>query len=354
MTKNKSKKSKKVPIEEVDNSAPEVIENKPQVIEVKEEILKVEKEEKQSAPAPAKPAKVSAPKAKMNAKELIGVVKKTPFDANEAQTLIDILLNKSSGLTTAGENWVEKPSTKAKNTDMDQVKALKKELEDKVLALREQEDRNKSITDRMNLLRQELNQAKSGLVSHQRIHGEMQQRHQQEMGALQATLEQERDASARNLSHLQGQLQFQITANQSLTATLEQQTMAVPSIDPKLYSELESLRAAKANFDTERANLQGQVSQLEEDKAKEVANVEKSVKELTEKVGKMEKDKTRLTEENERLAEQLVANVERPKAEGQESKLAAQTNGVHVEQVDTKMKEEAKMWQNKFQNLEKM
>ena len=63
----------------------------------------------------------------------------------------------------------------------------------------------------MNLLRQELNQSKSQNVAGQRMLEEVQGRLQHDLSGAQARLQQEMDAHQRDVTHMQGQLQFQIT-----------------------------------------------------------------------------------------------------------------------------------------------
>ncbi len=89
--------------------------------------------------------------------ELIAAVKKTPLDDSEAQRLIDVILNKQGGGGGDGGDWVDT----SKGSHTNEVKNLQRQLEEKKVLLEEEAARTKSITDRMNLLRQELNQAKS-------------------------------------------------------------------------------------------------------------------------------------------------------------------------------------------------
>ena len=44
---------------------------------------------------------------KMGARELINIVKKTPFEESEAQQMIELLLNKQAGAPSSGGDWVD-------------------------------------------------------------------------------------------------------------------------------------------------------------------------------------------------------------------------------------------------------
>ena len=90
---------------------------------------------------------------------MINAVKKTKFGEEEAQNLIEILLNKTSGgsVHDTSAEWVE-------SGPKNDVGSLKKELAVKEAELQEEAQRVRSVTERMTVLRQELNAAKSQQV----------------------------------------------------------------------------------------------------------------------------------------------------------------------------------------------
>jgi hypothetical protein len=110
-------------------------------------------------------------------------VKKTLLNDDEAQQLIDILLNKQSGDAMSSSEWTDAGKTGAGGS------SVQKQLEAKTAALSEQEAALKSLTDRLNMLRLELNNTKSQANSAQRIIDEAQNRHQHEVDNLQTRLQ---------------------------------------------------------------------------------------------------------------------------------------------------------------------
>ncbi len=94
-------------------------------------------------------------------------MKKTWLDETEAQQLIDALLNKQAGGTGASSSgWVESGA----KGQAGELKALQKRLDERSSALEEEVARNKSITNKMHDLRQELNQAKSQVGTRSKSH----------------------------------------------------------------------------------------------------------------------------------------------------------------------------------------
>lgn len=351
---------------------------------------------------------------KLQPRELISVVKKTALDDGQVQQLIDILLNKQAGSSSAGApstEWIEPPS--AKGGAQNETKTLQRALQDKETALEEERVKVKSITERMHVLRQELNQVKSELVGTQRAHEDTKARHHQELNALTHRMKADQEAAQRDLANYQTQLAYQISQTQTIQSTCEQLTLekqqlllqaqTVPVVDPQIYAELEQLRHTKVNQDSHIADLTTQMSerQLEVDRlvqklgqveqneaqsqqqlsqaqqeiqslqAKEKAssknNDEKvkvidelkgQINELTTQVQTSHANVGRLEEENERLGTQLTEKVERPRADGQESQGGASNgvNGHHEEhQVQQQMSstlasEESSAWQTKYQH----
>ena len=107
---------------------------------------------------------------KLSPRDLLQAVKKTWLDETEAQQLIDALLNKQAGGTggaSANSGWVESGTAKGQAGEL---RALQKRLDERSSALEEEVARNKSITNKMHDLRQELNQAKSQVGTRSKSH----------------------------------------------------------------------------------------------------------------------------------------------------------------------------------------
>jgi hypothetical protein len=77
-------------------------------------------------------------------------------------------------------------------------------------------------------------------------------------------------------------------------------------------------------------------------------DLESRVTEVNVKCKKATDDLTRMAEENERISEQLTANVERPVAEGQEANGASEPkqNGSHVHKEVPRPEED--LWHKKY------
>ena len=91
--------------------------------------------------------------------DLIATVKRTPFDDSEAQQLIDILLNKQSGVPVEEDRWIE-PGQKADSKEQQ----LERQLAERDTELAHEKASLKSVTERLNVLRQELNASKTAQV----------------------------------------------------------------------------------------------------------------------------------------------------------------------------------------------
>ncbi|TRY78638.1 hypothetical protein TCAL_12555 [Tigriopus californicus] len=371
--------SRKIPIEEVADEPPIVAAEPAPVVHPTPVVAAAPP----PSPAPVQPAPTSRapPIGKLQPRELISVVKKTALDDGEVQQLIDILLNKQAG-SSAGSpatEWIEPTAKGAQN----ETKNLQRQLVEKETALEDERVKVKSITERMHVLRQELNQVKSELVGSQRAHEETKARAHQELNTVSHRLKADQEGLQRDLAQYQTQLTYQMGQNQTLQGVCDQlaaekqqwlaQVQTAPVVDPQIYAELEQLRLAKISQDSHIADLtsqmaerqvevdrlaqklgeaehkhaqaEQQVSQAQQEvqsfqtkekassksiveKAKEIEELRSQVGELTGQVKKSQVDLGRLEEEKERLAAELTEKVERPRADGEESQ-GTSSNGVN-------------------------
>eukprot|EP00094_Tigriopus_californicus_P012985 TCALIF_12555-PB protein Name:"Similar to KTN1 Kinectin (Gallus gallus)" AED:0.24 eAED:0.24 QI:0/0.4/0.5/0.56/0.8/0.87/16/94/1061 len=382
--------SRKIPIEEVADEPPIVAAEPAPVVHPTPVVAAAPPPSPapvQPAPVPGKKEKASVqtsrapPIGKLQPRELISVVKKTALDDGEVQQLIDILLNKQAG-SSAGSpatEWIEPTAKGAQN----ETKNLQRQLVEKETALEDERVKVKSITERMHVLRQELNQVKSELVGSQRAHEETKARAHQELNTVSHRLKADQEGLQRDLAQYQTQLTYQMGQNQTLQGVCDQlaaekqqwlaQVQTAPVVDPQIYAELEQLRLAKISQDSHIADLtsqmaerqvevdrlaqklgeaehkhaqaEQQVSQAQQEvqsfqtkekassksiveKAKEIEELRSQVGELTGQVKKSQVDLGRLEEEKERLAAELTEKVERPRADGEESQ-GTSSNGVN-------------------------
>ena len=205
--------------------------------------------------------------------ELIAVVKKTSFDDSEAQTLIDILLTKQSGAAVNDSmGWVE--NSKSEN----ELQKLQNQLKDKQSQLEEESQRCKSVTDRMNQLRAEYNASKSQNASMQKVVEDLNARHQHEVSNMQMKLEGQIERYNLDISGLHETINFHVTQNTNLQATIEQQRLQQVAVqmDPAIFAELDQLRQAQASFEAERGQFHAQITA----KSEEADKALKRVKEL--------------------------------------------------------------------------
>ncbi|CAH1791612.1 unnamed protein product [Owenia fusiformis] len=160
-----------------------------------EKVKVVESEPVKSAPVPKKEKK----ERKSDNKEtfqLATTVRQATLSSTEMQTLIDILLNKQGG-ATPGDTW----STNSKKGDP--ITQMKKQLEEKEEALKEEQQRSQSANSKLYEIRQEQAQERSRYSVNEKklqetiqvkdseiqaLHTRMQQTHGQhvaEMNAMQ-------------------------------------------------------------------------------------------------------------------------------------------------------------------------
>ena len=244
----KEKKKNKMEIQEVEavpepvevvDSAPAPVEEpapvkeeKVAVAEVKEAPVVVETvKNTKSSPSKQKakkektvPTEAASPAAPSSPKELLSIVKKTPFNDTEAQKLIDVLLTKQSGdsLNTSDE-WIEK----GKPTE---TQKLKQELSETLHYLEDERMKVKSFTDKLTAMRKELNDEKSAKASHNRIIDEIQKARGQEVSAINNRLQQV--VADNNL--LQNNLQQEVAMRRNLELNHSHYQTSIDNLNSQL------------------------------------------------------------------------------------------------------------------------
>lgn len=331
--------------------------------------------------------------------DLIPLIMKTPMDDMEIQNVIDLLLTKQIGTSApVNHDWVEA-------SEKNETKQLQRQLAEKETLLADEVAKSKSLTDRMNVLRQELNQLKTAHVQTQRYVSdqESQRKH------LEARLHGEMENHQRYVQTLQNQIQYHSTRANGLQHSLDSLSaqQVNQQMDPAIYNELETLRSIKMSLEAEKHNfeinlnsLHGQLSQQQDEiqqvqqklnkKSNDLEDTKNSLKsaldknqQLSERLSGMEKnnhlenefeeikrinqdledkvkelstkcmrqknelsklsdDNTRLTEDNERISDQLANYVERPQTEGREA------NGTSTPEPNGKAHEEENVWHKKY------
>jgi len=300
--KPKSKK-KKIIIEEVDveEVAPEPVAVKPETIiapvaEVVEEAV-VETPAAAAEPivevAPEPVVKVTPTKTKAkkqkaesqaasttNPRDLLAVIKKTAFNDEEAQAMINVLLTKQSGDSSlnTSEEWIEqgKPS---------ESQRLKQELAEVTKSL-EEERNNKSVFEKqLTVMRRDLNEKLAGVkkalgAEHQRIMSEMAQNHTLQINQMKTRMGEMHNselAMRGRIDELQLEKLHTVSQYQAQVDTLSHQLQMSQNVpaptfnDPTLLSELEQLRSLRDRYEgqlneflLENKGLKEQVAQMEE------------------------------------------------------------------------------------------
>ncbi|CAG0915943.1 unnamed protein product [Notodromas monacha] len=160
------------------------------------------------------------------------VLRKAPLSDDSIQQLIEILLNKQQNATPDAE-WIQVsensaaaahpayPSPKI-NTDVvpdrtethgrtDSIPALKKQLEDKEVALTNAEKLSKDATETVRKLRNELIAAQSKVSTAEKVLREQTQKLQQDRTALMKENQKERDRIAAEASNYESRIQQDAT-----------------------------------------------------------------------------------------------------------------------------------------------
>jgi len=294
--KPKSKKAKKIPIEDVE----EVVEEPVEVVEAEPvvEEAPVEVEEEVEVPKPVEvapepiakstPTKTKAKKQKAEAvsaptigspRDLLIAIKKTSFNDEEAQAVINVLLTKQSGgpLNTS-EEWIEqgKPS---------ETKQLKQELNEAFKALEEERNNKIAFEKQLTMMRKDLNEKLVGVkkaagVEHQRILAELAAQHTHNMnqanGRMADMHNTEMSMRAR-MEEVQMEKMHTVTQYQAQVDNLSHQlqmaqNQPTPTFnDPSLLTELEQLRSIRDRYEgqlndflVENKNLKEQVTTLQD------------------------------------------------------------------------------------------
>ena len=145
-------------------------------------------------------------------------MKSIHLEAAETQTMIDILLNRQlefGGVSSTHNGWVE-PGNQQKS----KIDQLERDLGNMNSELGDERGKNKSLTERLQQVRKELNEERSNHINARRAVDELQARHNQKAQALGAQLQQEIDQRHRDAAHFQGQIQYHIQHTQQLQVLL--------------------------------------------------------------------------------------------------------------------------------------
>jgi len=296
--KPKSKKAKKILIEDVEEVAEEpvkVVEAQPVVeeapVEVEEEVEVPKPVEVAPEPiAKSTPTKTKAKKQKAEAvsvptialgspRDLLTAIKKTSFNDEEAQAVINVLLTKQSGgpLNTS-EEWIEqgKPS---------ETKQLKQELNEAFKALEEERNNKIAFEKQLTMMRKDLNEKLVGVkkaagVEHQRILAELAAQHTHNMNqanARMADMHNTEMSMRARMEEVQMEKMHTVTQYQAQVDNLSHQlqmaqNQPTPTFnDPSLLTELEQLRSIRDRYEgqlneflEENKNLKEQVSSIQE------------------------------------------------------------------------------------------
>jgi len=262
-------------IEEIVKKAVEVTE--PVVVVAPEPVAKVTptktKSKKQKAEAPLAPHSV----APGTPRELLATIKRTPFNDEEAQAVINVLLTKQSGGPLNNEEWIEqgKPSESQK---------LKQELTEVCKALEEERNNKTAFEKQLTTMRKDLNEKLAGVkkaagTEHQRILADLAANHTHQMNQANgrlAELHNNEMAMRARLEELQLEKLHTVTTYQAQVDNLSHQLQMAQNVptptfnDPSLLSELEQLRSIRDRYEgqlneflLENKGLKERLGQLE-------------------------------------------------------------------------------------------
>lgn len=213
-----------------------------------------------------------------NPRDLLTTIKRTAFNDEEAQAVINVLLTKQSGgpLNTS-EEWIEqgKPS---------ESQRLKQELSETTKCLEEERNNRAVFEKQLTATKRDMNDklvsAKKGLVAeHQRLMNEMAANHTMQMNQLKGRMtdihNNEHALRSRigelelQKLHTESQYQAQVD-NLSHQLQMNQNVPAPTFNDPALLSELEQLRSLRDRYEgqlkeflSENKGLKEQVGGIE-------------------------------------------------------------------------------------------
>ena len=189
-------------------------------------------------------------------RDLLAVIKKTPFNDKEAQAIINVLLTKQSGrpLNTS-EEWIEqgKPSESQK---------LKQELSEVCKALEEERNNKTDFKTQLTTMKKELNERLAGVkkaasAEHQRILADMAASHMHQMNHANkklADMHNNEMTMRGRLEELQMEKVHTVTTYQTQVDNLSHrlqmaQNVPTPTFNnPPLLSELEQLRLTSTRY----------------------------------------------------------------------------------------------------------
>ena len=275
--KPKSKKKNKIPIEDVEELVEEVVAEPPApevveapVVEEEEVVEKAEVVELPTPPPAPEPVAKSTPtkgkgkkqKAEPAApqsvlpgtpRDLLAAVKKTSFNDEDAQAMINVLLTKQSGdALNTSEEWIEqgKPS---------ETKQLKQELAEAFKALEEERNHKIAFEKQLTTMKKDLNEKLAGVkkaaaAEHQRIMGELAAQHTHQMNQTNARLAEMHNnemGMRSRLDEVQMEKIHTVTQFQAQVDNLAHQLQMAQNVptqafnDPSLLTELEQLRSLR-------------------------------------------------------------------------------------------------------------
>merc|ERR1719376_840586 len=287
--------------------------------------------------APASPGKSVATTAdKQQPADLMSAVKKTHFDEEELQNLIEVLLNKqqNNGPSLNG-SWVEpQPS---------EVKQLQKALQERELQLDEEQGRVKALSERYQQMQRELAESKGQLGQMQRVHADFQnQINGLEMAKREAeqnfrNLSQHSSYEIQNLSHQKDQFALQVSelqmmirsrssADDEIKAELEAAKAAHASEVNNLHSQINHRSSEINQLKQQMDQLRGQLESSEGQKevmSQELNKANNHSKDLESKVNAMQEDNTKVNKEKQAELQSKIEELVKSQA-GLESNL----NGV--------------------------
>jgi len=300
--KKSKKKQNKIKIEEVDavveEPAPEVIEPveapEPVPVEVVKKVQQPPKKEgkKKQKSNNAKDELILQPKTTLE--DLINLVMKTPLDDLEIQNVIDLLLTRQTGASSSNyhDDWID--ASEKKND----TKNLQNQLAEKDTLLQEEMAKVKSITDKMAVLRVDLNGARNTTVQSQRYVNELEGQKKQ----LEQRLHSEVENHQRYVATLQSQIQYHATRAQGLQVSLENVQQQQATIDPSILSELEGLRNLQMTLESEKMALDAECGSLHarlNSKTEECQQLQQSV---NKKTSELDEAMTNLNKASENFA----------------------------------------------------
>jgi len=307
--------------------------------------------------APASPGKsVATTAVKQQPADLMSAVKKTHFDEEELQNLIEVLLNKqqNNGPSLNG-SWVEpQPS---------EVKQLQKALQERELQLDEEQGRVKALSERYQQMQRELAESKGQLGQMQRVHADFQnQINGLEMAKREAeqnfrNLSQHSSYEIQNLSHQKDQFALQVSelqmmirsrssADDEIKAELEAAKAAHASEVNNLHSQINHRSSEINQLKQQMDQLRGQLESSEGQKevmSQELNKANNHSKDLESKVNAMQEDNTKVNTEKQAELQSKIEELVKSQA-GLESNL----NGVTC-QLRAKEKEVVSLADSKSQ-----